>query len=111
MAHFAEIDENNIVLRVCAVDDAHEDDGENWCKDFWGGRWKQTSYNHRIRYNYAGIGYTYDAVNDAFIAPKTFPSWELDSNFRWQAPVEYPDDGNVYKWDEDNRSWVKFETD
>ena len=61
MAHFAEIDENNIVLRVCVVDDAHEADGESWCNALLGGSWKQTSYNATIRKNYAGIGYTYDS--------------------------------------------------
>jgi len=70
MAHFAEIDSDNIVLRVVVIDDAYEDDGENWCANFFGGgTWKQTSYNNNIRKNYAGIGYTYDAGRDAFIPP------------------------------------------
>jgi len=70
MAHFAEIDSDNIVLRVVVIDDAYEDDGENWCANFFGGgTWKQTSYNNNIRKNYAGIGYKYDAGRDAFIPP------------------------------------------
>ena len=80
MAHFAELDENNIVLRVVVVADEHEADGENWCADFFGGgNWKQTSYNANIRYNYAGVEFTYDPVADAFYAPQPFPSGRLPS--------------------------------
>ncbi len=116
MAHFAELDENNIVLRVCVVDDAHEDDGENWCKNFWGGTWKQTSYNNNIRYNYAGIGFTYDPERDAFYSPAPFPSWVLDDKCIWQPPVEYPgvlgerkslEDKPQYYWDESSTSWIE----
>jgi hypothetical protein len=105
MAHFAELDENNIVLRVIVVDDAHEADGENWCHDFAGGRWKQTSYNDNIRYNFAGIGDTYDADADAFYAPQPYPSWSLDDAYRWRPPTPYPDDGKDYFWDEANVKW------
>ena len=110
MAHFAELNDDNIVLRVCVVADEHEADGEAWCHAFWGGTWKQTSYNNRIRHNYAGIGYTYDPVNDAFIQPKPFESWSLDKDFRWQAPVEYPSDAGdkIYRWDESSRAWVEI---
>tara|TARA_R100001086_G_scaffold210466_1_gene126351 strand:+ start:101 stop:433 length:333 start_codon:yes stop_codon:yes gene_type:complete len=108
MAHFAELDSNNIVLRVCVVADEHESDGENWCANFWGGTWKQTSYNANIRKQFAGVGYTYDAAKDKFIAPQPFSSWSLDSNDDWQAPVERPDDGKVYQWDEPNRQWVEL---
>jgi|TARA_B110000977_G_C10954419_1_gene445967 hypothetical protein len=71
MAHFAELDENNIVLRVCVVDNAHVPsdkhvDGETWCTNFWGGTWKQTSYNDNFRGQYAGLGMTYDAGEDIF---------------------------------------------
>ncbi len=107
MAHFAELDENNIVLRVIRVDDAHEADGENWCRNFAGGDWKQTSYNQNIRYNYAAVGYTYDADADAFYAPKPYPSWALDEAFIWQPPIPYPDDfaRKAYFWDEDALAW------
>lgn len=106
MAHFAELDENNIVLRVIRVNDAHEADGENWCHDFAGGRWKQTSYNNNIRYNYAGIGYFYDADADAFYAPQPYPSWSLDDAFVWQPPTSRPTDSLDYFWDEDTLAWI-----
>jgi|TARA_R100001143_G_scaffold24637_1_gene25062 hypothetical protein len=105
MAHFAELDENNIVLRVIVVNDAHEADGENWCHDFAGGDWKQTSYNGNMRYNYAGIGDVYDVDADAFYAPQPFPSWALDSAYIWQPPTPRPDDDKTYFWDEDNEKW------
>jgi hypothetical protein len=123
MAHFAELDENNVVLRVCVVDNAHVPsdmhiNGETWCTNFWGGTWKQTSYNHNFRKQYAGIGWTYDSVKDKFLEPKPFASWSLDENDDWKAPVEYPADGdntNWYTWDEsvyqgDNtKGWIAVE--
>ena len=123
MAHFAELDENNVVLRVCVVDNAHVPsdmhiNGETWCINFWGGTWKQTSYNHNFRKQYAGIGWTYDSVKDKFLEPKPFASWSLDENDDWKAPVEYPADGdntNWYTWDEsvyqgDNtKGWIAVE--
>ena len=118
MAHFAELDESNIVIRVIVVADEHEADGENWCNNFAGGTWKQTSYNtfagaHSLegtpfRKNYAGIGDTYDSGRDAFISPKPFSSWTLNEDTcRWDAPVDYPDDGKVYEWDESTTNWVE----
>ena len=104
MAHFAELD-NNIVLRVIVVDDTNEADGENWCNNFAGGVWKQTSYNNNIRYNYAGIGYVFDADADAFYAPQLYPSWSLDDAYIWQPPTPYPDDDKEYLWDEDSLEW------
>jgi len=113
LAHFAELDENNIVLRVIRVYDAHEADGENWCNNFAGGRWKQTSYNDRIRKNFAGIGFTWDVERDAFYSPQPYPSWSLDEGTcRWEAPVPYPEDADPtlpYMWDEDNIQWVLVE--
>ena len=111
MAHFAEIDENNIVTRVIVVADEHEADGENWCHNFLGGTWKKTSYNTRgnvhalggtpFRKNYAGTGDTYDASRDAFIEEKEFASWTLnETTCLWEPPVTYPDDGKDYDWNE-----------
>jgi len=117
MAHFAELDENNIVTRVIVVaneDTATEDGIENenlgiaFCKQLLGENtvWKQTSYNHRFRKNFAGIGYTYNEILDAFIPPQPFPSWILDEDTcRWYAPVLYPDDGSLYIWNEETLSW------
>lgn len=108
MAHFAEIDSNNIVVRVLVVPDDAEDRGQDYLANDLGlgGTWVQTSYNARIRKNYAGIGFTYDAERDAFIAPKPFDSWLLDEETcQWKAPVEYPTDGVMYKWNEDNKDW------
>jgi hypothetical protein len=105
MAHFAELDGDNKVIRVCVVDDAHvpsdkHADGETWCVNFWGGTWKQTSYNNTFRKQYAGIGDAYDAAKDKFISPQPFPSWALDGSDDWQAPITKPDDGKHYKWNE-----------
>lgn len=117
MAHFAELDTQNIVLRVIVVDNEHEAYGEQYCHDLLGGEWKQTSYNthggvHRnggtpFRKNYAGIGYTYDEGRDAFISPAPYPSWVLnESSCLWDAPVPYPTDGQSYDWDEAQQQWV-----
>jgi len=108
MAHFAQIDENNIVTQVLVVPDNAEDRGQDYLANDLGlgGTWVQTSYNNRIRKNYAGVGFTYDAVRDAFIAPKPFDSWLLDEDTcRWEAPVAYPTDGVMYKWNEDKKDW------
>jgi hypothetical protein len=115
MAHFAKIDENNVVTQVVVVDNKDTADadgvekehiGAAYLESVLGGTWKQTSYHGNIRKNYAGIGYTYDADIDAFVAPQPYPSWVLDENAQWQAPVPMPDDGEMYSWDEDAQSWV-----
>ena len=114
MAHFAEIDENNKVIRVIVVNnsdclkDGIEDEstGIAFCQNLLGGNWKQTSYNNRIRKHYAGVGYTYDSDRDAFISPQPYPSWALDETCNWQAPVEMPLDDKMYSWDEDKLEWV-----
>ena len=124
MAHFTELDENNIVLRVVVIDDAHEADGENWCKEFFGTeKWKQTSYNTRggvhyvpnsstpdngvvFRKNYAGVGFKYDPILDAFSLPQPFNSWSLDEDaHQWKPPIPCPNDGNGYSWNESAQSW------
>lgn len=118
MAHFAEIDENSIVTRVLVVADEQAERGQEFLANDLGlgGVWKQTSYNtlggvHKnggtpLRKNYAGIGYTYDPVRDAFYAPKPFPSWTLnDETCLWEAPTPMPTDGKLYVWDEPTTSW------
>jgi len=128
MAHFAELDNGGIVLRVVvAGNDITTPDGiteveqlgVDFCKDLFGGtdaNWKQTSYNtfkgnhvlgkSQNRKNYAGIGYTYDSDKDAFYASQPYPSWELDENScRWEAPIPYPRDERCYNWNEENQSW------
>lgn len=109
MAHFAELDNNDIVIRVVVVPDDQEHRGQEFLAEdlAMGGRWLQTSYNHRIRKQYAGIGYTYDEVADVFIAPAPYPSWQLDSNHDWQPPVSRPVEGR-WQWDEEHLEWVQI---
>jgi hypothetical protein len=113
MAHFCELDENNVVLRVVVVDNKDTADafgvekehiGAAHLEKILGGTWKQTSYNGNIRKNYAGIGYTYRQDIDAFVPPQPFPSWILNANAQWEAPVAMPTDG-MYSWDEETTSW------
>ena len=111
MAHYAWLDENNIVVNVTVgVDEAELINGldtETFYSKATGHNIKRTSYNGNIRTNYAGIGYTYDAARDAFIAPKPFNSWVLDeATCRWQAPTPMPTtEGKFYYWSEDDLSW------
>lgn len=108
MAHFAELDENNIVLQVLVTDNDYPNEGYDWLVETFGGTWVQTSYNANFRKNFAGIGFTYDSERDAFIAPQPFESWELDEDTcRWEPPVAYPADGKIYKWDEESLSWIE----
>ena len=120
MAHFASLDENNKVLKVHVVanfiikdgdDDEQEQLGIDYLNNLHpeyapGSIWKQTSYNGAFRKNYAGVGYTYDNALDAFIPPKTYPSWILNEDTcQWEAPVAEPDDGKRYDWNEETTSW------
>ena len=108
MAHWAEINEENVVLRVLVGDnnDPNGDEGYQWLIDNLGGNWIKTSYNNNIRKNYAGIGFTYDQDRDAFIPPKPFESWELNEDTcQWVAPIDYPSDGFSYKWNEEDLDW------
>jgi hypothetical protein len=112
MAHYAFLDQNNIVTEVIVGTDETEliegKDPETWYGKFRGQVCKRTSYNGNIRKNYAGIGFTYDAELDAFIPPKPFDSWLLnEETANWQAPVPMPE-GN-YRWDEDSVSWLEVE--
>ena len=119
MAHYAQIDENNIVTQVIVIDNKDTADangvekeyiGAAFCERLFGGTWKQTSYNGNIRKNYAGIGYSYNADIDAFVPPQPYPSWTLDANVIWQPPVTMPTDGGMYSWDEATTSWVLNES-
>ena len=120
MAHFANINSDNIVTQVLVVSDNDAPRGHDFLsKDLGlGGTWIQTSYNTRggehsnggtpLRKNYAGIGYTYDSGRDAFIPPKPYASWVLDeATCLWNAPVAYPTDGKMYSWDESTTSWIE----
>ena len=115
MAHFAQVDENNIVTQVIVIDNndildengiESEVVGQQFCMDLLGGLWLQTSYNGTIRKNYASIGFAYDSDRDAFIAPQPFASWVLnETTCQWDAPLICPDDGNIYKWNEQQLNW------
>ena len=117
MAHFAKLDDTNTVLEVLVVHNNEllvngiesEEKGIEFLTVWSGGytNWKQTSYNEKIRKNYAGSGFTFDPIRDAFIPPKPYASWLLDEqSCRWFAPVAYPNDGNKYQWDESTLAWV-----
>jgi hypothetical protein len=109
MAHYAFLDENNIVTEVITgIDETELIEGldtETWYGNFRGQTCKRTSYNGNIRKQYAGIGYTYDPVADVFIAPQPYPSWSLDENFNWQPPTPRPEEG-LWAWDEETFSWL-----
>ena len=114
MAHYAFLDENNVVTEVITgVDETELIEGldtETWYGNFRGQVCKRTSFNNNIRKNYAGIGFTYDAARDAFIAPRPFNSWILDEvTCCWQAPTPIPtEEGKYYTWDEDTLSWIEI---
>ena len=110
MAHYAFLDENNIVTEIIVGIDETELieglDAETWYGNFRGQTCKRTSYNAKIRKNYAGIGFTYDAVRDAFIPPKPYASWILnESTCLWVSPTAHPEDGKHYRWNEENQIW------
>ena len=110
MAHAAELDHWDRVIRVIVVSNDLEPNVEQWCSDTYGGYWKQTSYSGSFRKNFAGIGYTYNADLDAFIPPRPYPSWVLDdATCQWKAPVPMPQDGEMYEWDEAAGEWVRID--
>lgn len=119
MAHFAQLDDNNVVTQVIVVaneellDNGVESEAKGiaFCKSLLGEdtKWVQTSYNGNIRKRYAGIGFTYDADKDAFIEPQPYGSWTLDADFNWQPPVPMPvEEGKFYAWFEPNQEWIEI---
>jgi hypothetical protein len=117
MAYFAKLDKNNVVVQVTSVHNNEllqdgvesEAKGVQFLIDLFGenANWKQTSYNNRIRKNFAGVGYTYDATRNAFIPAQPFPSWVLNEDTcLWDPPIPFPIDGQRYNWDEATTSWV-----
>ena len=122
MAHFAQLDQDNIVLQVIVVNNSdtmvgrkeNEAKGIAFCQSLFGPdtRWVQTSYTGKTRERYAGVGYSYNQELDAFITPQPYPSWALDAETcDWVAPIPMPNDGDWYMWDEPNQSWVKVTAD
>lgn len=118
MAHFAQIDEQGTVTQVIVVNNESildengqesEAIGKQFCQNFLGGEWVQTSYNNNFRKQYASIGGRYDAVNDVFIVEQPYSSWVLDENFDWQSPILMPSED--YVWDEDTQQWTQIPTD
>ena len=119
MAHFAQINSDNVVTQVivvsnndCGGGNYPESDavGAAFCTNLLGGTWKQTSYNNNFRKRYAGIGYTFNAEIDAFVAPKPYPSWTLNAETAdWEAPVARPTEGN-WTWNESTQQWDELTT-
>lgn len=115
MAHFALLDERNIVTQVIVVanndildenENESEEVGIQFCNSLIAGNWIQTSYNANFRKNFAGIGFTYDSERDAFIPPKPCNSWTLnEETCQWEAPIPYPSDGQSYVWNENQKQW------
>jgi hypothetical protein len=123
MAHYAFLNENNIVTEVIVGVDENilqtdtngniiggsSDSWEDWYKNFRNQNCKRTSYNGNFRKNYAGVGYYYDSIRDAFIPPKPFPSWILNEDTcLWESPIPYPNDGNIYQWNEETGNWEQL---
>lgn len=118
MAHYAQINEANIVTNVIVVNNETIHDlsypesepvGQAFIASLgFDGTWLQTSYNNSIRKQFASIGYTYNESADVFVAPQPFPSWSLDENYDWQAPIAFPADGNQYEWNEEQQVWVEL---
>jgi hypothetical protein len=117
MAHFANIGDDNIVVRVIVIDNENAEDpapensekqGQDFIKNVLNlsGNWKQCSYNSKFRKQYPGVGFSYDSENDVFISPQPHPSWSLDSNYDWQPPSPKPEEEGQWEWDEDSLSWT-----
>jgi len=113
MAHFAEIDNNNVVLQVLVVGDDQEHRGQEFLANdlHLGGTWIQCSYNNNFRKQFPSENYTYDPVNDVFIVPKPYDSWSLNDSFNWEAPVPLAEDADElnWEWKEEDQRWVHIE--
>lgn len=119
MAHFAQLNDSNVVTQVIVVSNRDTSDangvekeyiGAAFCEKLFGGTWKQTSYNANFRKHYAGIGYSYWSNIDAFVPPQPFESWTCNATTaQWEAPTAAPNDGNVYTWNEETLSWDQTE--
>lgn len=115
MAYFAELDEKNTVLSILAVHNnellvdgiENEQKGIDFCNTIKQAKWVRTSFTGSFRKRYANVGFTYNEIADIFVAPQPFASWSLDSNYDWQAPIDYPADGKHYSWNEDEQDWVE----
>ena len=115
MAHFAQLDENNVVIQVIVVNNnvlldengiEQESKGREFCSNLLGGNWIQTSYNSLFRNNFAGVGFMYDSTKDVFIPTQPYPSWVLNEDtYIWEAPNPIPDGNNPYLWNEVSQSW------
>lgn len=108
MAHFAQLDENDIVLQVIVIPNNQEHRGQEFCAEDLGlgGTWVQTSYNGTIRKNFAGVGMKFDRTRDAFIAPQPYPSWKLnEETCLWEAPVARPESTEFLLWNEESQNW------
>ena len=116
MAHYAKLDNDNNVLAVHVVNNSvidsqnEEQSGADYLNNLYGinAVWRQTSYNGKIRKQYAGVGYSYDPVADVFITPQPYASWSLDQNYDWQPPTPRPE--GKWSWDEDTLSWIEIES-
>jgi hypothetical protein len=120
MAHFTELDENNKVIQVIVVNNNElldengnesEQKGIDFCVNLFGGNWIQTSYNGNFRQRYAGIGSVFITDANLFTEPQPYPSWSLDTNYKWQPPVSKPTDGKNYYWDEAILNWIEVPTE
>jgi hypothetical protein len=110
MSHFAELDENNTVIRVLVGDNEMPSEGYDWMVETYGGRWVKTSYNNSFRKRYAGVGYSYNEDLDVFLLPKPYESWVLDEEtYDWVPPIPFPEDDKYYGWDEESASWKELD--
>lgn len=110
--NFAEINDNNIVLRVLSVDETdapNEDAGKLFLNNLFGGTWIETSIDGSLRKRLASVGGTYNVEQNIFVDPSPYPNWILNSDFEWIPPVHYPTDGKIYKWDVDSVSWIEHD--
>jgi len=115
VAHFAEISDDGIVLRVIVVNNdvitdedgvEQEQLGKDFCQNLLGGTWVQTSYNNNFKKRFASPGGRYDSVNNVFLYAQPYPSWTLNSDYEWEAPTPYPASGHMYEWSEEGQEWV-----